>query len=65
MRGRRSGGSEEDVGNAAEHAEVEVGAPSAVVVRDGDQRHAADGVGARRGSGESPEKGTIQGWWGG
>ncbi len=62
---RRCGGSEEDVGDAAEHADVETGAPAAVVVRDVDLRYGADGVRAGRGSGESPEEGTIQGRRGG
>ncbi len=64
-RGRRCGGSEEDVGDAAEHADVEAGAPSAIVVGEVDLRYGADGVLIGRGSGESPEEGTIQGRWGG
>ncbi len=64
-RGRRCGGSEEDVGDATEHADVEAGGPSAVVVRDVDLQYGANRVRAGRGSEESPEEGTIQGRRGG
>ena len=62
---RRSGGSEEVVGDVAEHADVEAGGTSAVVVGDVDLRDRVDGVGVGRGSGESPEEGTIKGRWDG
>ncbi len=64
-RGGRCGRGEEDVGDAAEHAEVEAWAPPAGVVGDVDLRCGADGVGTGRGSGEPPEEGAVQGRWGG
>ncbi len=60
MRGRRrgrSGGSKEDLGDAAEHADVKAGAPPAVVIGDVDPRGGANGVGKRKKGGKSPEKG--------
>ncbi len=47
--GKKCGRSEEDVGDAAEHADVEAGAPSTVVVRDVDLRYGVDGVRTGRG----------------
>ena len=47
-RGRRCGGSEEDVGDAAEHADVEAGGPHNAVVRDVGLQYGADGVRAGR-----------------
>ncbi len=63
-RRRGSGGVEEYVGEAAEHADVEPGALPDVVIGDVDAGDRANGVGAGRRSGKPSEKRTIQGRWG-